>query len=251
LVASLSEIKFDYGLLIYEDKQQQIIFVIMNAKQIAAEYAVQFIKDGMTVGLGTGTTSAFAIAAIGKKIQEGLTIKAVASSVRSEELARDNGISLIPFSEVDKIDIYIDGADEVDRDLNLIKGGGGALLREKILAFNSHEFIVIADQSKLVGHLGKFLLPVELTPFAMELTTKQIQRLGCNTTIRQVENKWYFTDNGNLIIDCDFKKIQEVDKLHDALNAIPGVIENGLFRKTIVDKVVVGYDSGDVKLIQK
>lgn len=223
----------------------------MNAKQLSAEHAVQFVKNNMTVGLGTGSTSAFAIEAIGKKVQEGLSIKAVASSLRSEELAKNSGITLIPFSELETIDIYIDGADEVDKDLNLIKGGGAALLREKILAFNSKEFVVIVDNSKLVERLGKFLLPVEIIPFAMELTLKQIKKAGCSTSIRMNNNKPYITDNGNLIIDCDFKKIEQVEQLHYELNNIPGVVENGLFLNNIVSKVIVGYESGKVNVINK
>ena len=223
----------------------------MNAKQAAAEHAAKLIQDGMTVGIGTGSTSAFAIEAISKRIKEGLSIKAVASSTRSEKLAKGAGITLIPFSEVEDIDLYIDGADEVDRNLNLIKGGGGALLREKILAFNSKEFIVIVDNSKLVPYLGKFLLPVEVTPFGMELTVRQLQKLGCTTTIRQDADKRYITDNGNIIVDCDFKKIEQVAQLHDSINAIPGVVENGLFSKTIVSKVIVGFENGEVQVISK
>ena len=223
----------------------------MNAKQIAAEDAAKLIQDGMTVGIGTGSTSAFAIEAISKRIKEGLSIKAVASSTRSEKLAKGAGITLIPFSEVEDIDLYIDGADEVDRNLNLIKGGGGALLREKILAFNSKEFIVIVDNSKLVPHLGKFLLPVELTPFAIELTVRQLRKLGCTTTIRQEADKRYITDNGNIIVDCDFKKIEQVAQLHDSINAIPGVVENGLFTKTIVSKVIVGFENREVQVISQ
>lgn len=223
----------------------------MNAKQLAAEHAVQFVKDGMTVGLGTGSTSAYAIEAIGKKVQQGFTIKAVASSLRSEELAKKAGITLIPFSKVEAIDIYIDGADEVDRDLNLIKGGGAALLREKILAFNSKEFLVIVDSSKLVEQLGKFLLPVEIIPFAMELTVKQLKKMGCTTSIRMDNNKPHLTDNGNILIDCDFKKIENVLQLHNSINAIPGVVENGLFLKDIVSKVIVGYENGEVNVLSK
>jgi ribose 5-phosphate isomerase A len=223
----------------------------MNAKQIAAQHAVESVKDGMTVGIGTGSTSAFAIEALGKKVQQGLSIKAIASSIRSEEAARNVDIKLIPFSEVDTIDIYIDGADEVDKDLNLIKGGGGALLREKMLAFNSKEFLVIVDSSKLVQHLGKFLLPVEIIPFAMELTLKQLEKLGCTTAIRQDNGKPYITDNSNLIIDCDFKKIEQVEQLHQSINSIPGVVENGLFTKNMVSKVIVGYENGEVKVIEK
>lgn len=223
----------------------------MSTKQLAAEHAVQFVKDGMTVGLGTGSTSVFAIEAIGKKVQQGLSVKAVASSIRSEELAKIAGIALIPFSKIETIDIYIDGADEVDKELNLIKGGGGALLREKILAFNAKEFLVIVDSSKLVERLGKFLLPVEIIPFAMELTLKQLQKSGCTTSMRMDNNKPYITDNGNLVIDCDFKKIEQVEKLHHFINNIPGVVENGLFLKNIVSKVIVGYESGEVKALTK
>ena len=223
----------------------------MNAKKLAAEHAVKMIRDGMTVGIGTGSTSAFAIEAISNRIKEGLSIKAVASSLRSEELAENAGITLIAFSEVEIIDLYIDGADEVDRALNLIKGGGGALLREKILAFHSKEFVVIVDSSKLVTHLGKFLLPVEVTPFAMELTVRQLQKLGCATFVRQDNDKPYITDNGNIIIDCDFKKIEEVDWFHNSINAIPGVVENGLFPKKMISKIIVGRENGEVQLISK
>ena len=223
----------------------------MNAKQRAAERAVQLVEKGMTVGLGTGSTSAFAIEAIGKRIKQGLAVKAIASSIQSEHLAKKAGITVIPLSEVTTIDIYIDGADEVDKDLNLIKGGGGALLREKILAYNSNQFIVIVDEFKLVKHLGKFLLPIEVTPFAAELTTKQLHKLGCTTIVRHKDGKPYITDNNNFIIDCDFKKIEQVEKLQQLINAIPGVMENGLFLNNMVNKVIVGYDNGEVKVIEK
>ena len=223
----------------------------MIAKQHAAEHAVQSVTDGMTVGLGTGSTSAFAIKAIGRKIQQGLNVKAVASSIQSEKLAKDAGITVVPFSEINIINIYIDGADEVDNHLNLIKGGGGALLREKILAFNSEQFVVIVDEFKLVKQLGKFPLPVEVTSFAVELTIRQLQKLGCAPTVRQQEGKSYITDNKNFIIDCDFQKIDQVEKLHELLNAIPGVVENGLFLNNMVSKVIVGYQSGEIKVIER
>src|SRR5215203_839260 len=223
----------------------------MTPKQLAAERAVQFIKDGMTVGLGTGSTSAFAIEAIGRKIQQGLRATAVASSTGSEQLAQTAGITVVNFSEVKTIDIYIDGADEVDKDLNLIKGGGGALLREKILAFNSNEFVVIVDEFKLVTYLGKFLLPVEVTPFAIELTIKQLQKLGCSTIVRQTDGKSYITDNKNFIVDCNFKKIEKVEKLQQLIDEIPGVVENGLFLNNMVNKLIVGYENGKVKLIER
>lgn len=218
----------------------------MNAKQLAAMRAVDFIENGMTVGIGTGSTAAFAIEAIGEKIRKGISICAVASSLRSEKLAKDAGIDLIPFSKVQTIHIYIDGADEVDKDYNLIKGGGGALLREKILAFHAQQFVVIVDSSKLVQHLGKFPLPVEVTKFAWELTLHQLQTLGCHAHLRCNKNEIYCTDNGNYIIDCAFEKIEEPQQVHNQINAIPGVVENGLFLKSMVSKLVAGYDSGQI-----
>src|SRR5438045_9650751 len=223
----------------------------MIAKQMAAEHAVQYVTDDMTVGLGTGTTSAFAIKAIGQKIQQGLNVKAVASSIESEQLAKDAGITIVPFSHINIIDIYIDGADEVDEELNLIKGGGGALLREKILAFNSKQFVVIVDEHKMFKQLGKFPLPVEVTPFALELTTTQLQKLGCTTTVRQKDGKSYITDNKNFIIDCHFQKIDQVEELHQLIKAIPGVVENGLFLNKMVSKVIVGYQNGEVKVVER
>jgi len=223
----------------------------MIAKQLAAQHAVQYVTDGMTVGLGTGSTSAFAIKTIGQKIQNGLNVKAVASSIQSEQLAKDAGITIVPFSHINIIDIYIDGAAEVDEDLNLIKGGGGALLREKILAFNSKQFVVIVDEHKLVKPLGKFPLPVEVTPFALELTTRQLQKLGCTTTVRQKDGKSYITDNKNFVIDCDFQKIDQVEELHQLIKAIPGVVENGLFLNQMVSKVIVGYQNGEVKVVER
>lgn len=223
----------------------------MNAKKLAAEKAVSFVKDGMTLGLGTGSTASFAIEAIGKLVEQGLSINAVASSIRSEDLAKKHGIQLISFSEVESIDLYIDGADEVDRNMNLIKGGGGALLREKILAFNSKKFIVIVDSSKLVDHLGKFPLAVEVTEFAHELTRKHLEQLGCTTTIRQENSKLYQTDNGNIIIDCVFNKITEVEELNHKMEEIPGVVENGLFSKSMVSMLIVGYENGELRIRER
>jgi ribose 5-phosphate isomerase A len=221
---------------------------LQKSKQYAAAEAVATVQNGMTVGLGTGSTASYAIELLAKRIRGGLFIKAVASSFRSEDLAKKLGIQLIPFSEVDAIDVYIDGADEIDNDLNLIKGGGGALLREKILAFDAKEFIVIADSSKRVENLGRFPLPVEVVPFGLELTVKQLQKLGCTISLRVEDNKTYTTDNGNLVIDCDFKKIEIVQQLHDSINNIPGVVENGLFLKTMVTKLIIGYNNGSVEV---
>jgi ribose 5-phosphate isomerase A len=219
------------------------------AKKAAAESAVEFIKPGMIVGLGTGTTAYWAIQALGRKVANGLEVKAVASSVASEEEAKKVGIQIVSFHSFSSIDIYIDGADEIDGEKNLIKGGGGALLREKILAFNSKEFIVIADESKVVKQLGKFHLPLEVVPFAQPLTMRQIAALGCKPSLRLKNNTPFITDNGNYIIDCDFTSIASVAELNIQLHLIPGVVETGLFLYTMVAKVIIGKEDGTVRLL--
>lgn len=221
----------------------------MNAKRLAAEKAVEYVKTGMVVGLGTGSTATWAIKALGEKVKAGLDIQAIASSVASENLAKQYGIRLIDFSELDVIDVTIDGADEVDTNRNLIKGGGGALLREKIIAYNSKEFIVIVDDTKLVNMLGKFPLPVEVVPFAVDLTLKQLIKLGCKTNIRQKEGKEFVTDNANLIADCHFGTIEDPADLNTKLLLIPGVAECGLFLYPKVSQVIIGYTDGTVDFL--
>ncbi|QHW30544.1 ribose-5-phosphate isomerase RpiA [Paenibacillus rhizovicinus] len=220
----------------------------MNVKQLAAEKAVEHIEHGMTVGLGTGTTAYFAIQRIAARVKEGLGIRAVASSMHSEELARQLGIPIAPFAAIEGIDVTIDGADEVDEALNLIKGGGGALLREKILAANSAKFIVIVDESKLVRKLGTFPLPVEVIPFAYELTRRQVQALGCEPTLRTVDGKTFVTDNGNFILDCAFPVIDNPADLSGKLHLIPGVAEHGLFVK-MTDTVIIGSGDGTTRYL--
>jgi len=222
----------------------------MDAKKIAAERAVEYIKDGMTVGLGTGSTAYWAIEKIGARVYEGLNIRAIATSTRTEEQARKLGIKLVPFSEIDKIDVTIDGADEVDLDLNLIKGGGGALLREKIVAAASRLLIIVADESKYVNRLGAFPLPVEVVRFGYEMTIRHLQDLGCKTVLRATEDGLYITDNGNYIVDCHFENIDNPADLHRRLNMIPGVVENGLFIN-MAGRVVIGYKNGNVKELIK
>lgn len=215
----------------------------INPKQIAAEKAVESIEDGMIVGLGTGSTAYWAIQKIGERVRDGLNIQAVASSTISEDLANELGIPVIPFADVETIDLTIDGADEVDANLQLTKGGGGALLREKLLAANSRRFIVIVDESKVVDTLGAFPLPVEIVPFAHELTVRKLQSLGCELTIRQKDGENFITDNGNLITDCRFGSITDPLTLHTQLNLIPGVVENGLF-VGLTSQLIVGHSDG-------
>jgi ribose 5-phosphate isomerase A len=222
---------------------------MMNPKQLAAEKAVEYVEDGMIVGLGTGSTSFFAIKKIGERVSQGLNITAVASSKASEELAKESGIRILPFSAIREIDIYIDGADEVDKNHNLIKGGGGAHLREKILASHSKKFIVIVDQTKCVEFLGKFSLPVEVVPFASNLTLNRLKELNPSSSFRMKNNSDYITDNGNLIVDCAFGKIEDPAALNDILHRIPGVVETGLFPKEMVHKVIVGKEDRTELLI--
>lgn len=219
----------------------------MDAKKAAAEKAAEEIKNGMTVGLGTGSTVFWAIKKIGERVKEGLQIKAIATSLRSEELAKQLNIPIISAANITIIDIDIDGADEIDKKGNLIKGGGGALLREKIIASNSKKFIVIADESKVKNKLGQFPLPVEIVPFAYELTLIKLNALGCNATVRKVENKNFITDNGNLIADCKFDAIDYPESLNEKIHLIAGVVETGLFLHTMVHSVIIGYEDGTVK----
>lgn len=221
----------------------------MEAKRAAAEKAVEWIKDGMVVGLGTGSTAYWALSKIGERIQDGLDIKGVASSRVTEQLAKELGIPLTTFAEVDAVDITIDGADEVDRDYNLIKGGGGALLREKVLAYNSKTFLVIVDHSKLVGTLGRYPLPVEVVPFAVERTLQHLANIGCSAILRTEDGILFKTDNGHLIADCRFEKIPDPLALDTMLKTIPGVVETGLFMNDMVSHLFVGYPDGKVEVL--
>ncbi len=221
----------------------------MNAKHLAAIKAVSYLENGMIVGLGTGSTAYWAIEEIGKKVKnENWKLKAIATSIRSEEQARGLGIPIVDFSSVQSIDITIDGADEVNGKLHLIKGGGGALLREKIVATNSRQMIVVADETKWVETLGKFPLPVEVVHFGWERTFDKLQKLGCLGKRRMKDSEPYQTDNGNFIIDCAFNEIKDPPVLHELINAITGVVDNGLFIK-IASKLVLGFENGATKVI--
>jgi len=221
----------------------------MNAKQLAAEKAVSFVDNGMTIGLGTGSTAYWAIEKIGEKVKkEGWNIKAIATSVVSEEQARGLGIPIFDFSSISTIDVTIDGADEVDPKLQLIKGGGGALLREKIVATNSKQMIVVADESKWVEKLGKFPLPVEVVHFGWERTFYKLQLLGCEANRRMKGKEPYITDNGNYIVDCAFGEIKDPPLLQELINAITGVVDNGLFIH-IASKLVLGFNNGETRVV--
>ncbi|HEY0297685.1 MAG TPA: ribose-5-phosphate isomerase RpiA [Arachidicoccus sp.] len=222
----------------------------MNAKQIAGEKAASYIKDGMSVGLGTGSTSFFAIQKIGERIKnEGLALKCIATSNESEKLAKELNIPIYDFDEIKALDITIDGADEVDKDFNLTKGGGGALLREKIIAYITKHYIIIVDESKVSETLGKFPLPVEVVQFGWQRTFDHLQSLGCTPTLRQKNNQTYITDNGNYILDCDFGRIENPASLQAAIHAVPGVVEVGLFINR-VKTLIVGHSDGNVETFE-
>lgn len=222
----------------------------MESKKLAAEKAVEYVKDGMIVGLGTGSTAYWAIQRIGQRVKEGLSIKAIATSKQSEEVAKELGITLLPFAEIDEIDVTIDGADEVDTHWNLIKGGGGALLREKIVAAASKQLIIIVDESKMVSELGQFPLPVEIIPFGFEMTMRKLQKLGAEPVLRKAGDQAFVTDNGNYIADCHFGSIAQPEELHMTLNQIPGIVDNGLFIE-MASVVIVGYANGTVRQLEK
>lgn len=201
----------------------------LNEKKAVGEKAADYVKDGMVIGLGTGSTVFYTITKLGRLVQQGLSIKGIPTSLQTEKLARELGIPLASFKEIDHIDVAIDGADEVTPELDLIKGGGGALLREKIIAKAANTFIVVADSQKLVDTLGAFPLPVEVVPFGMEMTQKYLEVLGGSPKLRQHNGSPYQTDNGNYIFDCSFQKITHPGELERDLNLIPGVVDNGLF----------------------
>ena len=221
----------------------------MNEKAAVGEKAaVDYVKDGMVVGLGTGSTVYYTILKIGEMIKQGMKVQGVATSVQTEKLAEEQGIPLLTLDEVESIDVAIDGADEIDHHFYAIKGGGGALLREKIIAKASNKFIVVADSKKVVQKLGSFPLPVEVVPFGVRKTESYIQRFGCQTVLRMKGDTPYVTDNGNYIIDCTFDVIADPKQLEKDLNNITGVVENGLFIDMVKDVITINEDKQAILL---
>jgi ribose 5-phosphate isomerase A len=208
------------------------------AKINAAAAALDYVKDGMIIGLGTGSTAAHFVRLLGERVRQGLRVKGVPTSEATKALAEEVGVPLLSISQVTSIDIDVDGADEIDPRFRLIKGGGGALLREKIVATASGQMIVIADESKAVDTLGAFPLPVEVTRFGFALTAKRVydalKKTGCegNEVVLRTSGKGndpVITDGGNYVLDAHAKRIPSPDSLGSALKQIPGVVEHGLF----------------------
>jgi ribose 5-phosphate isomerase A len=229
-------------------------------KKLAGEKAAEEIKNDMIVGLGTGSTVEYTIRKIGERIRtEGLKIKGIPTSVHTKRIAKEENITLTTLSEYPEIDLTIDGADEVDSYLNLVKGGGGALTREKIIAFHSKKEIIVVDDSKVVKVLGiDFPLPVEVVKFGWEATKKALETfgwqpakktsepIGCEVKLRKVMgDEPFITDNGNYILDCEFQRIDYPEELEKEINNVPGVVENGLFIG-LVDEVIVAGKQGIV-----
>jgi ribose 5-phosphate isomerase A len=199
-------------------------------KAAAARASLRFVRDGMTLGLGTGSTAAHVVRFLGEKVRGGLKIRGIPTSVHTGELAASLGIPLTTLDECQEIDVDIDGADEFDPQLHLIKGGGGALLREKIIASASRQVVIIADSSKQAAVLGKFPLPVEVISFAQPLVAKRITALGATVKLRQDgKGNPFVTDEGHHILDCRFGQIPDPPALARKLSDMPGIVEHGLF----------------------
>ena len=221
-----------------------------KAKRLAAERAAEFVRDGMRLGLGTGSTAAHFVDCIGEKVAQGMTFTCVPTSEATRRQAEALGITLSTLDETPELDLTVDGADEFDPQLRLIKGGGGALLREKIVAFASQRMIVITDTTKKVATLGRFPLPVEVVPFGLEATRRALAALfvdlGLKGTIslRQAKDGHVFvTDGAHSILDCALGSIPDPERLADQLKTIPGVVEHGLFLG-LADAVIVAGETG-------
>jgi ribose 5-phosphate isomerase A len=223
------------------------------AKINAAAAALDLVRDGMVLGLGTGSTAAHFVRLIGRRVMRGLDVVGAPTSEATRILALECGVPLIDPDKISRIDLAVDGADEADTRFNLIKGGGGALLREKIIAAAAEQFVVIVDESKAVETLGAFPLPVEVTPFAFPLTATRIyhalKKAGCggaDVTLRTgPDGQPYRTDGGNFVLDCSCKIIADPAALADALDRIVGVVEHGLFigmTRTVIVGRQVGAD---------
>ena len=218
-------------------------------KKLAGEKAAEYVKDGMVVGLGSGSTVRYTILKLGEMLKDGLDIISIPTSIETENLARTLGIKISSLNEYSEVDLTIDGADEVDKNLNLIKGGGGALLREKMVAHASRYEIIVVDESKISEYLGNFPLPVEIVKFGYKRTINTLKNLGCTPKIRMRDNKIFITDNGNYIVDCKFERIEKPSELEMEIDKIPGVVETGLF-VGLANEVIVGEKNG-IKIMKK
>ncbi|MGC4025755.1 MAG: ribose-5-phosphate isomerase RpiA [Mesorhizobium sp.] len=224
----------------------------MDAKTLkieAARAALGYVEDGMRLGIGTGSTAEEFVRLLAVRVEKGLKVIGVSTSERTEALCRELGVPMSTLDETPKLDLTVDGADEIDPELSLTKGGGGALLREKIVAFASERMIVIADKSKVVEHLGAFPLPIEVNRFGLKATMEAIRResdsLGLSgpLALRMKEDRPFVTDGGHLIVDASFGRIPDTRALSRALHDVPGVVEHGLFIR-LADLAIVAGGNG-------
>lgn len=218
--------------------------IINDEKKQAALEAVKEIREGMIVGLGTGSTAYYAIHAVADLVKAGMSLKTIPTSEQTRQMSEALGIPMVDINSIDHIDLTIDGADEFTQSLALIKGGGGALLREKIVASLTTHQIIVTDSSKLVQELGRFKLPVEVIPFACEYVMRELRKLGGLGVVRKQGDNDYITDQGNLIIDTDFGLINDPETLDQRLNQVVGVVEHGLFNNLAHKAIMV--KNGDI-----
>ncbi|HSL87369.1 MAG TPA: ribose-5-phosphate isomerase RpiA [Bacteroidales bacterium] len=222
----------------------------MDGKERAGKKACEFVDKGMVVGLGSGSTAEYMIRHLGQREkEESLGLRCVATSKKSEKLAREYGLEVVDFKDVLSIDLTIDGADEVDDRLDGIKGGGGSLLYEKFVASVSDRVIWIVDERKLVKKLGEFPLPIEVVPFYHDKIFQQLKKEGYAPSYRKKEDRFFVTDGGNYIIDLHLGEIDESKALHQKLKLMTGVIDTGLFLD-MTDLIIVGGDK-EVHVIKK
>ena len=215
----------------------------MDKKKIAGEKAAEYVKDGMTLGLGTGSTAFHAVNAVGELVKKGMKLQAVPTSRATEAQARELGIPLLTIDEVDHIDLAIDGVDEIDPAFNAIKGGGGALYREKVVATLADEVVWIMDDSKLVEHIGAFHLPVEIAQYGSKQAMAKMAEYGWNPVLRVRDGKTFVTDNGNFIADLHLGAGFDIEDVYSKLSGMLGVLEHGLFLN-MCKRIIVGTDEG-------
>jgi ribose 5-phosphate isomerase A len=220
----------------------------MDAKEVAARAALAYVQDGMKLGLGTGSTAAHFLRLLAERVRnEGLHVVGVPTSERSREMALEGGIPLCDLADVDALDLGVDGADETDPDLNIIKGGGGALVREKLVASACKKFIIVCDSSKIKTRLGAFPVPVAIVPFAWQTTQRRLETLGSKAVLRTTESGTpYVTDDGHYILDIHFGQIANAPETACKMKAMVGVVEVGLFIG-MATRVIAGYEDGHVQ----
>jgi ribose 5-phosphate isomerase A len=220
-------------------------------KKQLGKYAVELVPANATIGMGSGSTIFWLLEELAKRVQQGFSLKIVPTSIQTKKLAEKAGIVTIDLNDADSLPLTIDGADEIDGQLQLVKGGGGALLQEKMVASVSKKLIIIADESKCVTQLGRFPLPVEVVPGGWKQVQKKIMATGCSKVIlRKLDDDTFVTDNGHYILDCYFEKIDDAVALNISLHLIPGVVETGLFIN-MTHAAIIGYADGRIELKEK